>query len=70
MMEISMKAWLDSFKQWFDFGVLWLKNLDPAVFFASTVAFLVLLRIAGAANLSTFVALIYIMWFVSVEKKQ
>lgn len=47
----------------------WFRSRNDTDIFIGTVVFLMLLRMVGYAGLSVFVALIYIMWFVSAGRR-
>ena len=64
-----MKEFVDKFLTFFHSVVDFFTRADAAVLFTLAVITMVILRAMGMASLAVFLALIYIMWFVSVKNK-
>ena len=64
-----MKEFLQKFLTFFHSVVDFFARADAAVLFTLAVITMVILRAIGMASLSVFLALVYIMWFVSVKNK-
>ncbi len=64
-----MKDFLQKFLTFFHSVVDFFARADAAVLFTLAVITMVILRAMGMASLSVFLALVYIMWFVSVKNK-
>ena len=64
-----MKQFVDKFLIVFHRVIDFLRETDSAVLFALAVTTMVILRATGFASLSVFLALVYIMWFVSVGRR-
>ena len=64
-----MKEFVDKFLTFFQSVVDFFARADASVLFTLAVTVMVILRAMGMASLSVFLALIYIMWFVSVKNK-
>ena len=64
-----MKDFLQKFLTFFHSVVDFFAKADAAVLFTLAVIAMVILRASGLASLAVFLALIYIMWFVSVKNK-
>jgi len=64
-----MKQFVDKFLMFFHRVIDFLRETDSAVLFVFAVTTMVILRATGFASLSVFLALVYIMWFVSVKNK-
>ena len=64
-----MKEFVDKFLTFFHTVVDFFARADAAVLFTLAVTAMVILRAMGMASLAVFLALIYIMWFVSVKNK-
>ena len=64
-----MKEFVDKFLTFFHTVVDFFARADAAVLFTLAVIAMVILRASGLASLAVFLALIYIMWFVSVKNK-
>jgi hypothetical protein len=64
-----MKEFVDKFLTFFHSVVDFFAGADAAVLFTLAVIAMVILRASGLASLAVFLALIYIMWFVSVKNK-
>lgn len=54
---------------WFYDVLDWFRSRNDTDVFIAALILLVVLRMVGYAGLSVFVALIYIMWFVSVGRR-
>jgi len=64
-----MKEFVQKFLTFFHSVVDFFARADAAVLFTLAVIGLVILRSMGFASLAVLLALIYIMWFVSVGRK-
>ena len=64
-----MKEFVDKFLTFFHTVVDFFARADAAVLFTLAVITMLVLRASGLASLAVFLALIYIMWFVSVKNK-
>ena len=64
-----MKEFVDKVLTFFHSVVDFFARADAAVLFTLAVIAMVILRASGLASLAVFLALIYIMWFVSVKNK-
>ena len=64
-----MKEFVQKFLMFFHSVVDFLARADAAVLFTLAVIAMFILRAMGMASLSVFLALVYIMWFVSVKNK-
>ena len=64
-----MKDFFQKFLTFFHSVVDFFAKADAAVLFTLAVIAMVILRASGLASLAVFLALIYIMWFVSVKNK-
>jgi hypothetical protein len=64
-----MKQFVDKFLIFFHRVIDFLRETDSAVLFVLAVLAMVILRATGFASLSVFLALVYIMWFVSVGRR-
>jgi hypothetical protein len=64
-----MKEFVDKFLTFFHTVVDFFARADAAVLFTLAVTAMLVLRAMGMASLAVFLALIYIMWFVSVKNK-
>ena len=64
-----MKEFLQKFLTFFHSVVDFFAKADASVLFTLAVTAIVILRAMGMASLAVFLALIYIMWFVSVKNK-
>jgi len=64
-----MKEFVNKFLMFFHTVVDFFARADAAVLFTLAVITMVILRATGFASLSVFLALVYIMWFVSVKNK-
>jgi hypothetical protein len=64
-----MKEFVDKFLTFFHSVVDFFAKADAAVLFTLAVITMLVLRAMGMASLAVFLALIYIMWFVSVKNK-
>jgi hypothetical protein len=64
-----MKEFLQKFLMFFHSVVDFFARADAAVLFTLAVIAMLVLRAAGFASLSVFLALVYIMWFVSVGRR-
>jgi hypothetical protein len=64
-----MKEFVDKFLMFFHTVVDFFTRADAAVLFTLAVITMLVLRAMGMASLSVFLALVYIMWFVSVKTK-
>ena len=64
-----MKEFVDKFLTFFHSVVDFFTRADAAVLFTLAVIAMLILRAMGMASLAVFLALIYIMWFVSVKNK-
>ena len=64
-----MKEFVQKFLMFFYSVFDFFARADAAVLFTLAVTAMVILRAMGMASLSVFLALVYIMWFVSVKNK-
>jgi hypothetical protein len=64
-----MKEFVQKFLMFSHTVVDFFARADAAVLFTLTVTAMLVLRAMGMASLSVFLALVYIMWFVSVKNK-
>ena len=64
-----MKELVDKFLTFFQSVVDFFARADASVLFTLAVITMLVLRAMGMASLAVFLALIYIMWFVSVKNK-
>jgi hypothetical protein len=64
-----MKEFVDKFLMFFQSVFDFFARADAAVLFTLAVIAMLVLRASGLASLSVFLALVYIMWFVSVKNK-
>ena len=64
-----MKEFVDKFLMFFQSVFDFFARADASVLFTLAVTAMVILRAMGMASLAVFLALIYIMWFVSVKNK-
>ena len=64
-----MKEVVQKFLMFFHSVVDFFARADAAVLFTLAVIAMLVLRAAGFASLSVFLALVYIMWFVSVGRR-
>ena len=64
-----MKEFVDKFLTFFHSVVDFFTRADAAVLFTLAVITMLVLRAMGMASLAVFLALVYIMWFVSVKTK-
>ena len=64
-----MKEFVDKFLTFFHSVVDFFTRADASVLFTLAVITMLVLRAMGMASLAVFLALIYIMWFVSVKNK-
>jgi hypothetical protein len=64
-----MKEFVQKFLMFFHSVVDFFRRADSTVLFVLAVTAMVILRAMGMASLAVFLALVYIMWFVSVKNK-
>ena len=64
-----MKEFVDKVLMFFQSVFDFFARADAAVLFTLAVTAMLVLRAMGMASLSVFLALIYIMWFVSVGRR-
>ena len=64
-----MKEFVQKFLTFFHSVVDFFAKADAAVLFTLAVVTMLVLRATGFASLAVFLALVYIMWFVSVKNK-
>ena len=64
-----MKDFVEKFKIFAHSVVDFFRHADSTVLFVLAVITMLVLRAMGMASLAVFLALIYIMWFVSVKNK-
>jgi hypothetical protein len=64
-----MKEFFQKFLTFFHSVVDFFARADAAVLFTLAVTAMFILRAMGMASLSVFLALVYIMWFVSMGRR-
>jgi hypothetical protein len=64
-----MKEFLQKFLTFFYSVVDFFAKADSTVLFVLAVTTMLLLRAMGMASLAVFLALVYIMWFVSAGRR-
>ena len=64
-----MKDFAEKFRVFLHSVVDFFRHADSTVLFVLAVTAMLLLRAMGMASLAVFLALVYIMWFVSVKNK-
>jgi len=67
--ETINKDFAENFRVFLHSVVDFFRHADSTVLFVLAVTAMLVLRAMGMASLAVFLALIYIMWFVSVKNK-